>query len=441
MSLLTAKAMIRLAASIMIVTCLPTHLWPQQYTKFEREQAQQMLKYLDEDVRKYYYDPKLRGNDWDAAIRQAQKDIDSADSMDGAMVAIAKALDDMNGYTGSFSPPSRAYVHRYGFRMRMVGDRCYVSHVRAGGNAEAAGLQRGDQILAINGSTVSRKSFIKIEYLYYALRPQPALRLTLARGDAQQQIDVLAKVEPSPVLQYALHLGINAKVRDWAAWGRILEARYFEKGDDLLVVRIPDIDFSAEEADRIIGRMRKHKGVVMDLRDNGGGYSKPLERLLGSLFQDDVKVYDRVKRTSSKPVVANGRHHDAFTGRLAVLVDSTSIGSSELFARVVQLEKRGFVLGDHTPGLGGETKICLHETLLDSHVYYRVDVPEADLVMTDHKSINNVGVDPDIIVLPTAEDLAVGRDPAMAKAAGLVGVKISPEEAGTMFSELQPLHY
>ena len=67
--------------------------------------------------------------------------------------------------------------------------------------------------------------------------------------------------------------------------------------------------------DDIIGKMRAHKGVVLDLRGNPGGYTDTLERLLGGLFQYDLKIFDRVGRTSTKPVTVTGRHHDAFTGR------------------------------------------------------------------------------------------------------------------------------
>jgi hypothetical protein len=54
-------------------------------------------------------------------------------------------------------------------------------------------------------------------------------------------------------------------------------------------------------------------------------------------------------------------------------------------------------------------------------------------LMTDGKSLEHTGVEPDIQILPTARDLANGLDPKMAKAASLVGVQLSPQETGAMF--------
>ena len=258
------------------------------------------------------------------------------------------------------------------------------------------------------------------------LEPQLGLRLTLAdEAGRQRQLDVMAKIWPSTIVRYFQNQGVNVYVRDADAERQYSRARYFEKGDDLLVVKIPEFAFSPEEVDRIIGKLRAHKGVILDLRGNPGGYELTLSRLLGGIFQYDRKIFDRVGRNSTTPVSLTGRRHDAFTGRFAVLVDSESASASELFARVVQLEKRGFVVGDRTSGMVMEAQHFPHDG-------YGASVTVADLVMADGKTLEHVGVEPDIVILPTAQDLANGRDPAMAKAAGLVGVKLTPEEAGTI---------
>jgi C-terminal processing protease CtpA/Prc len=68
-------------------------------------------------------------------------------------------------------------------------------------------------------------------------------------------------------------------------------------------------------------------------------------------------------------------------------------------------------------------------------VFFGVSVTVADLIMSDGSSLEHRGVTPDQVRLPTAEDLAAGRDVVMSYAASLEGVTLDPVEAFKLFPE------
>jgi C-terminal processing protease CtpA/Prc len=71
---------------------------------------------------------------------------------------------------------------------------------------------------------------------------------------------------------------------------------------------------------------------------------------------------------------------------------------------------------------------------VDYKVFYGFSITSADLVMTDGKSLEGTGVTPDEMMLPTATDLAEGKDPVLSHAAELAGAKLDPVARGQTLS-------
>lgn len=207
---------------------------PEQYTRADRDFAQEMLKNVAADVQKHYYDPKLHDVDWNAKVQEAKKNIDSADSISNAVSKIAAPLDTLNDSHTLFYPPPRTTVHDYRLDMEMIGDHCFVTRLHPGSDAEKKGLKVGDEILAVNEHPVSRSTLWRIQYIYNVLRPQPGLRLALADVTPPAPARCDGQNHYLHNTKYFLHQGVNQRVRDRENAHHSLRARYFEKGDELL---------------------------------------------------------------------------------------------------------------------------------------------------------------------------------------------------------------
>src|SRR5262249_12286486 len=114
-------------------------------------------------------------------------------------------------------------------------------------------------------------------------------------------------------------------------------------------------------------------------------------------------------------------------------VDSERASAAEILARVVQIEKRGTVVGDRTAGAVMQSESYEHQLGADTVVFYAASITDADVVMSDGKSLENAGVIPDQVLIPTPADLSAGRDPVLARAAARAGVSLDPAKAGGLF--------
>jgi C-terminal processing protease CtpA/Prc len=424
-----------LAAALFLLALSAQPSAAQKLGEYDRERGRQMLKTLKDDIKKNYYDPTFRGIDLEARFREADEAIKQAQSNGQIFGIIAQVLVGFNDSHLYFIPPQRPARTDYGWQMQMVGDRCYVSAVKPGSDAEAKGLQEGDIVRAVDGMVPTREDLWKIEYLLYGLRPQAGTRVVVERpGGPPRQLDVLAKVtELRRVTDLTDGNEVMRLIVEQQKASRLYRHRYIDIKDELFVWKMPQFDLPKAKVDAMADKFRKSKGVILDLRGNGGGAEETLLRLIGNFVERDVQVGELKTRKGSKPMTAKTVGDKVYRGKLVVLVDSDSGSSSEVFARVMQLEKRAVVIGDRSAGAVMRAEHHGHQVGMDIVAFYGVSVTDADLVMTDGKSLEHVGVTPDELLLPTPADMAAGRDPVMSRAAELLGIKITPEQAGQMF--------
>jgi C-terminal processing protease CtpA/Prc len=403
---------------------------PQALNTDQREQISSILKTAYMEVQKHYYDPKFQGLDWDARYREYSEQIGSTRSMNAGFQVVSTFLEGLKDSHTYFLPPPRMTHIDMGYRLSILGDDCFITRIRPKTDAESK-LHVGDQVLLMNGFKVNRQDFHDMMYYFGVIAPQKSTEFLLRSPSGEERkVVVNAEIRVSP-----LNVNTWTDFSDmWQMQGDQYEsdrARISEAGD-AMIWKVPEFDLNSEDVDKAIGKARKHETLILDLRGNPGGGIESLKLVVGSLFDRDVKIADRVGRNAPKAMVAKRATHP-FEGKLIVLVDKDSASAAELLARVVQLEHRGTVIGDKTAGAVMETIIHPERMDVSSGVTYGIAVTDANLLMSDGKSLEKTGVVPDEVVLPTGADLAAGRDPVLARAAESAGAKLDPADAGKMF--------
>src|ERR1700759_504380 len=161
-------------AMLLLAACAVTVLAQQAEKNIgeSRRNGLKMLKDIKSALKEHYYDPTFHGLDLDARFQLAAEKMEQATTGGQVFGIIAQAVLDLNDSHTMFIPPAHGEVAVYGWRMKMIGDACYVTAVAPGSDAEAKGLKAGDQVLALDGNEPTRDTMWKMYYYYYALRPK-----------------------------------------------------------------------------------------------------------------------------------------------------------------------------------------------------------------------------------------------------------------------------
>jgi C-terminal processing protease CtpA/Prc len=391
-------------------------------SKNDRDVTTAMLRQIKEDLQKHYYDPTFRGIDVEGQFADAEARITSATDIAQVMALLVDPLWRLGDSHTTFFPPKRSLRVDYGWEMAMVGDVPLVLHVDAGSDAAAKGLAPGDRVLALNRFQPDRTNLWQIFYWYRFIRPQALQRLSIRKPDGSERIlDVKSQVTNQPLTELA------DLIDELSAEAKMARDRQLAVGDDTIVWKMPAF-VSADAVREAAKRAHDYRTLILDLRGNGGGATTALHELVSRSFDHEVivaveKGRDKETREIAKPV------RDPFRGSLIVLVDSRSGSAAEMFARIVQLEKRGTVIGDRSAGAVMVSRFFPHTVGLGAVVFYATSITVADVRMSDGGGLEHVGVQPDEVLLPTPTDLAAHRDPVLARALAIAGHTTTPEKA------------
>ncbi|MBU2613092.1 S41 family peptidase [Patescibacteria group bacterium] len=268
--------------------------------------------------------------------------------------------------------------------------------------AAKAGLLPGDAILMVDATSTEGMS---VEEAVAIIRGPKGttVTLTIGRNDGTKEISI---------------------VRDEIVV-KSVSVEYLK--DDIAVIRInhfnsdTSVEFS-KAADEIV--VKGSKGIILDLRSNPGGFLDRATYVAGEWVGSRTVVSERRQGTITDEYRGTG------SARLkglptVVLVDGGSASASEIVAGALQDYSVATIVGTQTFGKGS---VQDYTDLADGTA---VKITIAEWLTPNGRSINDIGIEPDIIVERTEEDFNEQRDPQQDKAVELLTTGQAAPKTGT----------
>lgn len=333
--------------------------------------------------------------------------VDQVALMRGAIKGMVEALGDQHS---SYMDPKmfeETQAHLEGQEYEGIGawvditqDYLTIISPMPGSPAEEAGLRPGDKVIAIDGEDMTGKDG---EYArQHVLGPKgTTVILTILRQGVDEPFDVTVKRAAIVVPTVA---------------GEMLE-------DNIAYIRLYTFgDDTAASLRKTIDELMKEKpvGMILDLRNNGGGYLVTAIDVASQFIKDGVIMIEEYG-DGRRDVYEARRGGKATDIPLVVLVNEGSASASEIVAGAIQDRGRGYLVGVTTYGKGS---VQNYVELENGQGAVRVTV--ARWLTPNGRQIHEVGLQPDFVVEITEEDLAAGKDPQLEQAIAVLLNKLMP---------------
>ncbi|UZJ38676.1 MULTISPECIES: carboxy terminal-processing peptidase [unclassified Prosthecochloris] len=178
----------------------------------------------------------------------------------------------------------------------------------------------------------------------------------------------------------------------------------------------PDYSSTSRDVRKILVELKKEgvEGIVLDLRNNGGGALEEAVKLTGLFIPEGPVV--QIKNSHGGMTVLRDKEVDvAYDGPLAVLVNRYSASASEILAAAIQDYGRGVVIGGRTFGKGTVQSILKINRPFNFFYKKNDDLGQVKLTIAKFyrvsgESTQNLGVTPDIKIPSFIDTEVVGED-------------------------------
>ena len=188
---------------------------------------------------------------------------------------------------------------------------------------------------------------------------------------------------------------------------------YVEYDGSTAIVTVTRFDNNTGTMVQDFAKKFKDKGinkVILDLRGNGGGYVTAAQDLLSLWIDNDVVLKQKSKHFGDSETKSNSGKAILKDMKTIVLVNGSTASASEIVAGALQDYEKATVVGETTYGKG------VVQNLYDLSNSTVLKVTTAEWFTPKDRSINKTGIEPDVKVERSYEDINAMRDPQLDKA-------------------------
>ena len=339
----------------------------------------------------------------------------STDAFQIFMNAYTMAIEPHTNYLGpkaaaEFDISMRLSLVGIGAAVSDVGDFATIMELTEGGPASRSGqIQPGDRIVGVaqggDGEMIDVVGWRSDDLLSLIRGPQGSLvQLAVLPSDAgadaqrkvvtlqRQPIDMADQAASSTIETVSGGGGVSRRI------GVITLPSFYE---DLAGKLDGDPDFKSATRDvqKLLAEFSASHvdGVLVDLRDNGGGsLSQAIE--LTSLFLGSVPVVQQRNAAGEVKLGMDGQASVRWRGPLGVLINKRSASASEMFAAAIQDYGRGVIMGQTSFGKGTVQQVIDLDELVNNE---KPELGELKMTIAQFFRVNGgttqlKGVTPDI---------------------------------------------
>lgn len=335
-----------------------------------------------------------------------QQPLDAQKLLYGAMTGLAAATGDP--YTSFFEPKvAEEFTQTLAGKFDGIGAEIGIKNGQIkviaplpDTPAVRAGLLAGDSIFMIDATSTEG---MPVDQAVSLIRGQKGTTVTLTVGRVK-----ISKDENNKETKQAVELKVPI-VRDTIA---VPSVTHKFLADDIVLVSVSNFNNDTyQEFSKALDQVlaKEVKGVILDLRNNPGGFLDRATAMAGEWVGDKLVVVERRqgKKVDEFHGTGQNRLRDIPT---VVLVNQGSASAAEIVAGALQDYKVATIVGAKTFGKGSI------QDYIELTAGSGVKITVAEWLTPNERFINEIGIDPDVVVEITEEDYAAARDPQLDKA-------------------------